>query len=82
MDFLFKSSVNSISQVFTTDGFFLVMKLNYRGGNENIDYQSIDEEIVYRYARYKSQALTYDWFANLKTNSTITIFSNDFKDLY
>lgn len=82
MDFLFKSSLNTISQVFTTDGFFLVMKLNYRGGNETIDYQSIDEEIAYRYANFKSQALSYDWYANLETNSSVTIFSNDFQDLF
>ncbi len=82
MEFVFTGATDSISRVFTNDSHFMILKVTYRGVNPNMDYASIDDQIAYRYANFKNQANSFDWFANLRTNSTITIYSNDFKDMY
>lgn len=84
MDFLFTSPVGTVSQVFPYDSYYLVMKLNYRGENQSIDYSdpnAIDQQIAYRYMNYKDQTIIFDWFSNLKTNSMVTIFSNSYTNL-
>lgn len=89
MEFVFTEDLGSVSDLFSTDGYYIILQIVYRGENPTIDEDTIAQEIGQRYYYFKNGTFSYygqrltdgavygDWFGTELSNAEYVVYTDD-----